>query len=699
MLERWTGAMLRHRFLILATWLLIIVLGIFASAHVNDRLTTALRVPGSQSAQADKILASAFHENPEGTFTIFYKFRKATKAEIEGFKDQLNNSISVIPNAHILQSRALAGVFFASVGTSFDLPHAAEFTDPLRISLKTHGLAGALVSGPPAIMSDVTPVMNQDLHRGEIIAITLALFLLLLVLGFSWAAIVPLIFATATITTTLGFVFLLSKKFVMVLYIPNIVELVGLGLAIDYSLLIVQRFRRELESKDVEIAISSTMRTSGRTILFSGATVALGLSTLMLVPVPFIRSLGLAGVLVPILSIFATLTLQPALLSYLGREGVATHGFSGLLGRTEISQGIIARATRAIIRKPLLTFLGALALLSILISPIFSLHVTPSSLTAIPAKLESAQAINMVTGAVGKGAITPSEILIDLGAPGMALRANEARNAFATLISNHPEVFLLANGEKKPYVDETGRYFRMYVIGKHDLGAIQTQELVKTIRTSYIRNAHFPSGTKIFLGGAPAQGSDLLHRIFVAFPIIVVLMLLFTFVLLRRALHSIFLPIKAIFLDLLSVAASFGVVVAIVRFGIGSQIFHTYHLPQIEAWVLIFLFAILFGLSMDYEVFIVSRMREAWDRGETNEVSIVEGLSHTGGVVSAAAAILIVAVSGLARSHFAGLQQLGLGLAFGILIDATIIRGLLLPSAMALLGKWNWWDPKKTPQK
>ena len=202
MLERWTGAVLRHRFLILATWLLIIVLGIFASAHVNDRLTTALGVPGSQSAQADKILSSAFHENPEGTFTIFYKFKSATKAEIEGFKTQINNSISVIPNARVLQSRALAGVLFTSVGTSFDLPRAAEFTVPLRLSLKAHGLTGALVTGPPAIKSDVTPVMNKDLRRGEFIAITLALLLLLLVLGISWAAIVPLIFATATITST-----------------------------------------------------------------------------------------------------------------------------------------------------------------------------------------------------------------------------------------------------------------------------------------------------------------------------------------------------------------------------------------------------------------------------------------------------------------------------------------------------------------
>jgi RND superfamily putative drug exporter len=300
-----------------------------------------------------------------------------------------------------------------------------------------------------------------------------------------------------------------------------------------------------------------------------------------------------------------------------------------------------------------------------------------------------------VTKSAGSGSITPSEIVIDLGSPGMATQVGNARNELASRISSDPEVFLVANGEKPPYVDATGRYLRMYVVGKNDVGSSKTHELVNKLRTTYLKKTSFPDFTRFYLAGAPAQGVDLLHRIFAALPWIVALILILTFALLYRAFRSIILPIKAILLDLISVAVSLAAVVAVVHYGFGSSILGTYHLRDIEAWVLIFLFAILFGLSMDYEVFIVSRMREAWDRGSSNESAIMEGMVETGGVVTAAAAILVVAVSGLAFGHFAGLQQLGVGLAVGIFIDATVIRGMLLPSAMVLLGKWNWYKPQK----
>lgn len=681
---RWIDLVIRRRFPVLVIWLIVIVLGIFASSHVNDHLTTSLTVPGSQSAQAEAVTSKAFGENSEGTFTIFYKFKQATKSEIEVFKSKIADAVATIPTAKILQSRAIAGVLYASVGTNFDLPHASAYTEPLRSALKQNGLLTAQVTGPPAIKSDVTPVLASDLQRGEFFGALIGFVLLMLILGFSWAAIIPLIFATATITTSLGIVWLLSNKFLMVLYIPNIVVLIGLGLAIDYSLLMVQRFRREG-------SIESTMETAGRTILFSSSTVALGLATLLLVPVPFIRSLGFAGVLVPVISLIATLTLQPVLLSYLGTEGVRTYGFHGLLGRGNLLKKIVS----GVIRKPLLTFIGSLTLLAALVLPVLALSVTPSSLTAIPKNLESSQALSMVTKSAGSGSITPSEIVIDLGAPGLASTVTPARNELAAKISVDPEVFLVADGEKDPYVDSTGRYLRMYIVGKGDLGAPKTHALVARLRTTYLVNTTFPAATRFYLAGAPAQGVDLLHKIFAGLPWIVGLILILTFGLLYTAFKSIVLPLKAILLDLISIAVSFSAVVAVIHFGFGSILLGTYQLRDIEAWVLIFLFAVLFGLSMDYEVFIVSRMREAWDRGVSNEEAIMEGMVETGGVVTAAAVILIVAVSGLAFGHFAGLQQLGIGLVVGILIDATIIRGLLLPSAMVLLGKWNWYKPNK----
>jgi RND superfamily putative drug exporter len=412
----------------------------------------------------------------------------------------------------------------------------------------------------------------------------------------------------------------------------------------------------------------------------------LGLATLLLVPVPFVRSIGLACLILPIVSILAAITLQPILLTMLAVA--STVGFKGVL---EFS---FERLTNLAIAKPRKVFVSTLITLSILMSALLWLQVTPSSLSAIPANLESAQALNSVTDKVGVGVITPHEIVIDLGTNSDSPDIDATRFEFAKRLADNPEVFTVASGHKWPYIDASGRYLRIYVFGKHDLGSDQTQQLVQQLRDYYIPNAGFPTGTKIYLGGAPAQGVDLLDAIKSSLPTIISLIVLITFFILLRTFRSVVLAVKAILLDLISIAASFATLVLVFKFGVG-----TYQLEQLEAWVLILLFAILFGLSMDYEIFIVSRMREAWDRGASNEDAIREGMRNSGAVVTAAALIFISALSGLITGHFAGLQQLGTGLAAGVLIDATIIRGLLLPSAMVLLGKWNWWLPgqRKTP--
>ncbi len=700
MLERWTRAVIRYRKQVVVTWLILIILGTFAGAKLNGHLTTSLTIPGSGSARASEILSEKFQENSEGTFTIFLDFKNASKQEISIFKEKIAAAAGTIPTAKVVQQRALGGVLYASIATSYSLPEAAKFTWSLRNALKVVGLSKALVTGPPAIYEDVTPVLASDLLRGEIIGISLALVLLLLLLGFCRAVLLPFFFAAATITAALGGVFLLAQKFLMVLYIPNIVGLIGLGLAIDYSLLIVHRFRRELlEDSELEVqeAIVRTMETAGRTIVISGVTVALGLATLLLVPIPFIRSLGAAGFLVPVISIIATLTLQPAMLSFLGKNGVLPGKFGGLIARPDISGGYWAKVARFVICRPKIVFATSLGLLAILTSSAIWLQVTPSSLTALPTNLESARALSIAIDRAGPGIISPIQVVIDLGAPSQAsLEVNQkARKKLTALIGESPEVLGAATGEKSPYVDATGQYLRIFVVGRHDLGAATTQKLVNDINTKFIPNSKFSEKVDIYLGGEPAQGGDLLKRLGKFFPWIVTLILLISYLLLLRAFQSLVLPLKAIAMDLISIGVAYGVLVLVFRNGIGTSLLGTYQLPQIEAWVLIFLFAVLFGLSMDYEVFMVSRIREAKNRGASDSEAIIEGLSQTGGVITAAALILVGALSGFVFGHFAGLQQLGVGLAVGALIDATIIRGLLLPSAMVLLGRWNWWLPSK----
>jgi RND superfamily putative drug exporter len=684
MLIKWSQAAVKARSLVLAIWISLTAFGIFGASNLDQYLTTSLVVSGSSSATANEILNEKFKENTEGTFTVMYKYKQASTAAIEGFKESLRKAAAVIPGSEITQEKAFAGTLYASIGTPFDLKGAAKYSENFRTALKTEGLSGALVSGPPAIESDVVPILSSDLHRGQLIAVVLAAILLIATLGFSWAVIIPLIFGLTTISTTLGIIYLLAHKFLMVLYVPNIVELIGLGLAIDYSLLMVSRYRRELENSTNPLA--ETMKSAGRTAVISGATVALGLSTLLLVPVPFVKSLGLACLILPLVSIAAAVTLQPILLHALAKPNNSQ--FKGLLNLA--FDGL----TNIAINRPRLVLASSLTVVALLMSALMWIQVTPSSLSAIPSNLESAQALNTVTSKVGVGVITPSEIVVDLGPHATAQDLADVRFEFVKRIAADKEVFTVANGEKWPYVDPTGRYLRIYVFGNHDLGSPETRKLVSDLRNIYIPEAGFPKESKFYLGGAPAQGIDLLDAIGSSLPLIITLILLITFVILLRTFRSVVLAIKAIILDLISIAVSFAVLVLVFKFGFG-----TYQLEQLEAWVLVLLFAVLFGLSMDYEIFIVSRMREAWDRGASNEDSIREGMRSSGAVVTAAALIFITALTGLITGHFAGLQELGVGLAAGVLIDATVIRGLLLPSAMVLLGKWNWWMPGqgKTP--
>lgn len=682
-----------RRYLALTPWIVVSIVGIFLAGPLNNRLTTSLAIPNSESAKAQQLLTEKFGDNPEGTFTVFYRFRNATPDELAHLKNKIALAVSTIPTAKVIDSRALGGYLYTSVATTGDLAQASRSTDTLRKALKTAGLTGVLVTGPPAIKSDVTPVMDQDLRRGQVVALAIALILLILILGFSWAVLIPLLFALINIATAIGLIYLLSFPFTMVLYIPNIVELIGLGLAIDYSLLVIHRFRTELRNENISVddALATTMETAGRTIRISGMSVSIGLAILLFIPVPFIRSLGLAGLVVPFISVISTLTFLPLCLRILGRAGIRPYFFSGLLYSRNPLQGFFGKVAQLSVRRPKTVAISSLISLGAIAAAIFSISITPSALTQIPPNLESARGIALVTDQVGNGVITPHQIVIDLGS---TARANDAdvelaRQSLITEISALAGTFAVGSDTTATFVDPTGQFLRLFIAGRDELGTPSADEFSRELRK--VLAAHtFPAGTKIYIGGAPAQGEDLMRALRQSFPWILGAALIFTYWVLRRALKSTLLPLKALAMDLISLTATLGALVVMTRSGLAHLLFGAYQYNRFEAWVLVFLIAVLFGLSMDYEVFIVSRIREAWLHGKNNDEAVVEGVAHTGGVVTAAAFILIGAMSGFIWGHFVGLQQLGMGLALGILIDATIVRLFLLPSAMVLLGKWNW---------
>lgn len=697
MLEPWIRAVLRWRLALLVCWAGIAVLGAFAAVGLPSLLTTSLTVPGTSSAKANAILIRDFHENIEGTFTVVLPLSRTQTGALGPINTRLKRAVKSIPTATISQEHVVESVLYATVDTTLNLGDAAKQTSVLRHALDRQDLARALVTGPPALQSDITPVLTGDLHRGELLAVLLALILLIAVLGLCWALLIPYLVAGATSAGTLGVVYVLAHHFTMVLYVPNVIELIGLALAIDYSLLIVHRFRVEVNAPGGrDEAILRTMASAGRTIFVSGCAVAIGLATLFIVPVPFVRSLGAAGLVVPVFSLLSAFTLQPVLLSYFGARGVNPIGVQGLISRREASAGLWARIGRVVTHRPVLVLALSALVLVALGASVLGLQLTPGSVTAIPQGMQSAKALTLVRDHVGPGIITPIQVVIDTGVPGGAsTRAQRnSRLDVAKKILQDPQVFIVAIGKRAPYVDRTGRFEQILVIGRADFGAQSSQDLVEHLRQVIVPSVRFPSGTSFYLGGAPAQGVDFLNSVYGTFPWLVLLALLLAYLVLLRAFRSMLLALLAVVLDLVSVGIAYGALVAVFRFGVLSSVLGTYRVSQVEGWVPVFLFAMLFGLSMDYEVFIVSRVREFHLLGRSNDDAIVEGLAQTGGVVTSAALIMVVALSGLIFGHVAGLQELGVGLGVGVLVDATIVRGLVLPSAMTLLGRWNWWLPQ-----
>jgi putative drug exporter of the RND superfamily len=360
-----------------------------------------------------------------------------------------------------------------------------------------------------------------------------------------------------------------------------------------------------------------------------------------------------------------------------------------------VEHGWWARLATTIMRRPLAVLVAGGAVLLLAAVPVFALQLTPGSAQGIPQTPQSVRGLDILRHAEGPGLLSPSQIVVDAGA-GRPARDPAIQTAIGRLVAglrNDPEVELVQSGLGPRFVDPSGRYGQVIVAGRHEYGEEPSQRFVSRLRRTIIPAASFPAGVRVLAGGGPPQGVDFLQRSYAVFPWLVVAVLVLTYVLLMRAFRSVVLPLKAVLLNLLSVAAAYGMLVIFFKWGVGSSLVGLYHFSQVEGWIPIFLFAMLFGLSMDYEVFLVTRMRETWDEEHDNVRAVSYGLERTGRIITAAATIMVAAFSGFVAGSIVGLQEFGLGLAVAILVDATIVRALLVPALMAVLGRWNWWLP------
>ena len=699
-MERWTRAVLRFRWPIVVGWVAVILVGGYSSTKLRSLLSNTFSVPGTDSERARTILERHFGDRSDGTFNVVFRVRDTRdSATRERLQRALDRAAKELPTG---RSRQLAAagrhILYGDVVSTLDIADAKGYTDDLYRALPHGGGVESYVTGQAAIQHDLDPIFSKDLAKGESIALPIAGLVLLAVFGLSIAVTIPFLFAAATIMGTLGIVYLVAHALTMPTYVTNLVQLIGLGIAIDYSLLIVYRFREELRrGGSKEAAVARTMATAGRAVIFSGATVAIGLALLLFMPTPFMRAMGIGGFLIPLVSLAAAATLQPALLSLYGRRGTVRVSVLPKRFRAEAENRFWHRLAGAIMRRPTAFLACGAAVLVAAAIPVYALQLTPGSAQGIPQFPQAVRGFDILRHAVGPGAVSPTQIVVDSGRAGGARdpRIQAAVRELATRLRHDPEVVTVRAAPQPPFVDATGRYEQLIVAGHHEYGEEPAQKFVHRLRDTIVPAAGFPASSRVLAGGGPPQGVDFLQRSYDLFPWLVLGVLVLTYLLLMRAFRSIVLPLKAVLLNLLSVAASYGMLVVVFRWGVGSDLFGLYQFGQVEGWIPIFLFAMLFGLSMDYEVFLVTRMREAWDAGAPNARAVAQGLERTGRIVTAAAVVMVAAFSGFVAGRIVGLQEFGMGLAVAILVDATIVRALLVPSLMALFGRWNWWLPER----
>jgi RND superfamily putative drug exporter len=717
-MERWSRAVVANRKKVIAGWLVLFVLGGYAASHLGDLLSNRFSVPGSDAERGLDIAKERFNERGDGAFTLVFETDRplagtpAFRREAAAAAAKASAAIEGATPGPVLP--ASPHVAYAQINTPLENEDASNQTPDVRAAIPRLPGTTTYLSGFPAINHDTQKIYNEDLTKGELIAIPIALIVMAFMFGTLGGIAVPFAFAAVTIPSTLGAIWIVAHFMDMAIYVTNIVTLIGLAIAIDYSMLVVFRYREELEKDHAspQEALLTTMKTAGRATLFSGAVVAVGLALLVFMPLPFMRSMGVGGLLVPLVSIAASATFLPALLAMMGTKvnRLRVIPRSILEHRAEGRTGAWHRLARSIMRRPVLYLVVAGGLMIALALPALGLKLTSGDNRGVPLTRESTKGFALLRDTLGPGALAPNQFMIVTDRPNGAFAPAvlAAENRLIAELRRDPEVEPAtivspsqfppgprgrALAERAKLVDRSGEVAQIRVAGRADSGTDAAQDLVHRIRDTYIPAARF-GHAEVLLTGAPAFGVDFVDIAYTAFPWLVLAVLVLTYLLLLRAFRSVVLPLKAVLLNVLSVSATYGVLVLVFQEGLHTSL-GLQGSPQIEAWIPIFLFAMLFGLSMDYEVFLLSRIREEWDRRHDNEEAVAYGLEHTGRIITAAALIMIAAFSGFTAGSFVGLQQFGVGLSAAILLDATVVRAILVPALMKLLGDWNWYLPKR----
>ena len=691
----WCRWVLAHKRFVAGFWLVVSLAGFAALRPTADAVTQEFTVPGREGFETNRDI-SALYGNGGNIPPIVpvVTLREGTTVDSPRVSEELDAALGrvreALPGAR-LASYASTGdrAFFSEDGrTTFALvyvPHAGELERGQREArLAQAALNGVTVAGAPIGLTGVDALRAESAGEsaGEnasvlvevLVAGAGALIVLVVVFG-SLMAIVPLLMATIAIPATFLLVWPLAEVTDVSIAVQYLVALIGLGIAIDYALLVVMRWREEHRRDGVgnEAAVERAMQRAGSAVVFSGTTVAIALLALVALPVPVLRSIGIGGLLIALVSVAVATTLLPVLLATGGPS------LDWPRGRRDDRAGRAWTAwARVVVRHRWVVAVAATSVLLALAVAALSIQLgTPRAESLAPSGPARAAFQQLEESGVGSGPLAPFDALVRAGDPG----------AVAEALAGVEGV----QGTAAPRDwrrDGTGL---VTVIPTADGNSRAGRATLDRIRAAA---EGLPAGVTI--GGEGAQSSDFVDAVYGNFPLTVALIAGLTFILLARAFRSLVLPLKAVVLNLLSVAAACGVLVLVWQDGLGSEaIWGIESTRSINVEIPIVVFAFLFGVSMDYQVFIITRMREAYDRSGSTSTAVVEGIGRTGRLVTSAALILGLAFVALSASPGTEIKMFATALAAGILLDATIVRGLLVPAAVSILGRWNWRLPHR----
>jgi putative drug exporter of the RND superfamily len=731
----------RFRWLIVGLWMLAVAAALPFAPQASQVLHSGgFTSPDAESQRAVDLLGQKLHLDLTVVQVIFTSQRytaddaqfvqesERALAQLRNWS-QVSQVVSFTDNPRQISVDRRAA--YVNVLLKTDPDNAPKLLPELERRIQTAPDLKSSVGGGPVFYEDIQSVSEQDLRRAELLAFPFALIALLLVFRSVVAAALPALVGGCAVVVTLALIFGLGQLTTLSIFVLNITTLFGLGLGVDYSLFMVSRFREELaHGRSVQDAVILTVAIAGRAVAFSGLTVSIGLFGLTFFRISMLRSVGMGGVLVVILAVLAAITLLPAILAIIGlkvnafpvriswlwkRNASPQFNATTAQGEAGLHRGFWYRLSEFVMRYPIRVFVPVLLLLIGFGLPFLGVRFSAPDASILPPAVPSRAAFDLLASRFNGSETTP--ILLAVQTKGDVLTPDNIRNLYYyvqrieadprvarvdSIVSADPRFtldqyeLLYAHPQQitDPYLaafmksSVAGNTTSIQVISKYSMLDSRSQALVQAIR-----NTPPGHGITALVGGGTAFDIDYVNSIYTDFPIAVLVVSLTTYFVLLLLFRSVVLPLKAILMNTLSILASYGALVIIFQEGFGHQILGFTPLGFVEATSPILLFCSLFGLSMDYEVFLLSRVQEAfWQTGD-NTRSVAIGLQRSGGIITSAAVIVVVVSLCFATADVILVKALGLGMALAVIIDATLVRGLLVPATMRLLGDWNWWLP------